>query len=174
MVSIAISELRERRGLTVKEAAALVGVSPKMFYNWESGVTKPSIDYIMPLCKVLNVSVDYFLNYGKMSFEEFTEKYNTTVSVVQAMERNTANKDYILWLFNAADVDVDCLIMIATAYSLMQPKQRHNVAAVTWTCFRDALAQGKVANKKIAERLKKSEKIFFDLLHKLGKEEKNI
>ena len=76
-----------------------------------------------------------------MSFEEFTEKYNTTVSVVQAMERNAANKDYILWLFNAADVDVDCLIMFATAYSLMQPKQRHNVAAVTWTCFRDALAQ---------------------------------
>ncbi len=51
-----LSELRKENGLTQKELAELLHVSPSTISKWETGVVKPDVDIYDELAKVLNVS----------------------------------------------------------------------------------------------------------------------
>lgn len=168
MIDEALKEIRERRKLTAKEVASAVGVSQRVYYNWEAGITSVPIEYIMPISKALNVSVDYLLNYGKMSLEEYTDKYNVVATMISAIQRNEANKDYLVWLFNDSDIDVEGLILISTAYAVIEPRMRRHLSASVWAVFRDAFRSGHIQDKAIAERLYNSESTFLRLWNELN------
>ena len=52
---------RKKQRLTIKQLAKLVGVSKSTIIRWEKGLTRPSLDYFIMLCKVLNVSANILL-----------------------------------------------------------------------------------------------------------------
>lgn len=172
MIADALQEIRERRKLTAKEVASAVGVSQRIYYNWESGITSVPIEYIMPISKALNVSVDYLLNYGKMSLEEYTDKYNVVAGVISAIQRNEVNKDYLLWLFNNSDIDVEGLILISTAYAVIEPRMRRHLSASVWAVFRDAFRSGHIQDDVIAKKLYESETTFLKIWNDLNESEK--
>ena len=79
-----IREARERKGLLQSELAALVGVkSSGIISNWEKDVNKPDSDKLVRLCKALDVSASYILDYSGSDFvvttseQEIIEKYRT-------------------------------------------------------------------------------------------------
>ena len=56
IVSRNIRKYRESLGLEQKELALKLGLSPSAVGNWERGFAKPSLDVIVPVCKVLGVT----------------------------------------------------------------------------------------------------------------------
>ncbi len=62
-----LKEARERAGLTQKEIALSLGVSVQSVSNWEVGNREPSIEVILKICNLCNVSADSLL--GRVPFE---------------------------------------------------------------------------------------------------------
>ena len=57
-----ISTLRTMRGLTQKELAKKIGVSPNFISHLETGVKRPSVKRLVELADVLDCSLDYLVN----------------------------------------------------------------------------------------------------------------
>ena len=53
-----IKEIRESLGYSQKDLAGILGVSPSNIYNYENNRTEPSIDMLIKLSNILNVSID--------------------------------------------------------------------------------------------------------------------
>lgn len=155
-----LKHFRKKRNLTAKEMAIRLGISSQTYYQWESNTIKIPIDYIVPICETLNVSADVFLNYGRHSVEEYARRYNEAMQVVHSMERQEHNKDFIVWMFNEADIDNNALVIASTAYCVLAPSVRKHVSWAIWSIFRDSVAQGKCQNERIVKKLLSRENEF--------------
>jgi len=56
-----IQELREKAGLTQTELAKRLGVTRAAVSQWETALSIPSLNFVIELSKLFNVSIDYVL-----------------------------------------------------------------------------------------------------------------
>ncbi len=56
-----IKELRKEKNLTQKELAKLLNKSETGYASWEQGLSEPSVNDLILLCKIFEVSADYLL-----------------------------------------------------------------------------------------------------------------
>lgn len=73
---------RENKRMTAKEVSEKIGVSKQAIYNIETGVSNPSVDTLMKLAELYNVSTDYL--FGLTDFENFKSQYE----YLQSLEGN--------------------------------------------------------------------------------------
>lgn len=59
-------ESREKAGLTQKEAALSLDVSVQAVSYWETGSRMPSVEKILQMCDLYNVTADYLLGRTPM------------------------------------------------------------------------------------------------------------
>ncbi len=57
-----LKEIRKSMNLSQKELAKKLNVSATNIYNYEIGRTEPSIEMLIKLANVLNVSLDFLVN----------------------------------------------------------------------------------------------------------------
>ena len=58
MISDNIKELRKQKGLTQKELADLLHVTSQAVSRWEMGNVEPSVDTIVNMAKIFEVTTD--------------------------------------------------------------------------------------------------------------------
>lgn len=58
---------RENKRMTAKEVSEKIGVSKQAIYNMEAGASNPSVDTLIKLAELYNVSTDYLI--GLTNFE---------------------------------------------------------------------------------------------------------
>lgn len=75
---VKLYELRQEKGLSLKEAAGGIGVVTSTLHNWESGKKPISRSYLSRVCKFYNVDMDYF--------EKKEKVIQTLQEVVDALE----------------------------------------------------------------------------------------
>jgi len=91
-----IAELRKAKKWSQEELAKKVDSSRVMIGNYERNTNTPSIDIILKMAKVFDVSVDYLLGEGKhASFDKQTLK---RLEDIESLDQNTRNT-----LFNVID-----------------------------------------------------------------------
>ena len=56
-----LKEIREELNISQKEFAKKLNVSPTNIYNYENGRTEPSIEILIQICNLLNVTADYLI-----------------------------------------------------------------------------------------------------------------
>jgi len=56
-----ILEQRKEKGWTQKFLASAIKTTEDSIYSWEKGRSEPSVDFIISLVKVFDVSADYLL-----------------------------------------------------------------------------------------------------------------
>lgn len=61
IINSKIKELRQEKKLTQKELAIKLGVSSTCYAGWEQGYREPSLECLIKLCKILEISSDYLL-----------------------------------------------------------------------------------------------------------------
>ena len=61
-----LKELRTERGWTQKKLAQLMNVKDDCIFFWEKGRSEPSLQQILDLADLFDVSTDYLL--GKMDY----------------------------------------------------------------------------------------------------------
>lgn len=66
--------LRKEKGLTQSQLASLLGVTNKAVSKWETGEAMPETSLLLPLSKILGVTVDELLNGKRSSENDFKDK----------------------------------------------------------------------------------------------------
>ena len=57
-----IQSLRQQRGMTVRELQGMLGfATPQAIYNWQHGVSLPTIDNLVALAAIFSVPVEAIL-----------------------------------------------------------------------------------------------------------------
>ncbi len=69
-----LQELRKGKGLTQKELAEQIGISDKTISKWENGNSIPDTSMLLPLCNVLEITVNEFLSCEKILPENYSMK----------------------------------------------------------------------------------------------------
>lgn len=54
-------ESRKSAGLSQKEVAIEIGVTPSAYANYEQGIREPSLKLLAKICEALDVSADYLI-----------------------------------------------------------------------------------------------------------------
>ena len=73
---------RENKRMTAKEVSEKIGVSKQAIYNMEAGASNPSVDTLIKLAELYNVSTDYLI--GLTNFENLKSQYE----YLQSLEGN--------------------------------------------------------------------------------------
>ena len=68
-----LREARRKKGLTQKELARRIYSTVHIFAKWEQNRHKPSYDYLVLLCKELDVSADWLLGIKRKERENDSE-----------------------------------------------------------------------------------------------------
>ncbi|MBQ9729228.1 MAG: helix-turn-helix transcriptional regulator [Clostridia bacterium] len=66
-----ISQMRKEKGLTQRELAELLLISDKTVSKWECGNGLPEVSLMMPLCKILGITVNELLSGRRLSESEY-------------------------------------------------------------------------------------------------------
>lgn len=99
-ISQNITKYREKAGLSQKELARRLKVTPSRVSNWEQGANCPTIEILFEVCRILNVSINDI--YGvypnldmKLSYEEkqYLDKYRF---ISKYSPKGTETVNYIL------------------------------------------------------------------------------
>lgn len=69
-----ISQLRKAKGMTQRQLADELLVSDRTISKWETGKGMPDVSLMMPLCEILDISVNELLSGEKLSNEEYKKK----------------------------------------------------------------------------------------------------
>lgn len=82
--------IREENNISQKELAKKLEVSASNIYNYETGRTEPSIDFLIRLARALDVTVDYLVgnsddlgNVG--TTEQFTDEERDLIKCYRAI-----------------------------------------------------------------------------------------
>lgn len=63
-LALNLSYYRKLAGISEKDLANLVNVSPATIKNYESGNTLPTMDMVIRLAHILNITTDQLLGYS--------------------------------------------------------------------------------------------------------------
>lgn len=58
-----LKELRKEKGVSQKEVAQAIGVTPSAYGNYEQGTREPSLDVLIKICKFFNTTPNYLLGF---------------------------------------------------------------------------------------------------------------
>ena len=106
-----LKEIREELGISQKELAEKMQVSPTNIYNYETGRTEPSIEVLLKLSKILNTSVDYLIG----NEDDFR---NIVISGSEKKETLSLKEQRLLKAFNKlSDPEKEKLIEDAEFYA---------------------------------------------------------
>ena len=87
-----LKNLRKDAGLTQKELADKVGVTNSTISFYEQEERSPSVDMIIRLSKIFNVSVDYLLGIDQMRNINLSGLKEEDIQLIQCMVEHLKNK----------------------------------------------------------------------------------
>jgi Predicted transcriptional regulators len=61
MLAKRLKEARKERGFTAQQMANLLGIELRSYRNYESGDRQPSLDFLVMIANLFDVSTDYLL-----------------------------------------------------------------------------------------------------------------
>ena len=114
-----IAEMRKEQGLTQRELAEKLLISDKTVSKWECGNGLPEVSLMLPLCEILQISVNELLSGKRLHSSEYQQ--NAEENLMKLInEREHAKRS--LWLgiiaFIPAFLAGITLIMIAGYFDL--------------------------------------------------------
>lgn len=120
-----LAELRKEKGLTQKELAEKLFVSDKAVSKWETGGSIPDVALLMPLAKLLGVTVPELLECRRYAAEESIapERADAMMSTViqltdeERAAAEKARKKIQSWFIGAAVVSLALCLVIYQYFS---------------------------------------------------------
>lgn len=92
-IGIFIQEIRKNKGLTQKELAEKIGISDKTISKWENGNSIPDTSMLLPLCNVLEITVNELLSCELITPENYSLKAEETILELVKENENTKKRD---------------------------------------------------------------------------------
>lgn len=89
-----ITQLRKKKSLSQTDFAKAIGASRTMVGNYERNVNSPSIEMIVKIAKVLDVSIDYLIGDGQLA--EYDKDVLKRIEDIQLLDKDTRSKLFFL------------------------------------------------------------------------------
>lgn len=93
-----IAELRKEQELTQQELAERISVSNKTVSKWECGNGMPDISSIIPLCEVLNITVNELIAGERLTRENYPQKADENMMHFMEKEEKQQKKSTLVSL----------------------------------------------------------------------------
>lgn len=89
-----ITQLRKQQNLSQEELAKKANVSRTIVGNYERNANTPSIEVIIKLARIFNVSVDYIVGEGE--FSSLNKELLKRIEDIQKLDEETKNHLFFL------------------------------------------------------------------------------
>ena len=89
-----IAQLRKEQGITQRQLADKLGISDKTVSKWECGNGLPEVALMLPLCSILNITVNELLSGERISETDYRLKAEK--NMMNLIEENRENKRNLL------------------------------------------------------------------------------
>ncbi|MBE7086130.1 MAG: helix-turn-helix transcriptional regulator [Clostridiales bacterium] len=114
-----IKALRKEQGWTQSELAEKLNVSDKTVSKWETGKGLPEVSLMMPLCRLLGISVNELLSGERLSETQYHQKAEENIMSLMEERKKTKKKIWVavlttlitliptitlLWVVGEADI----------------------------------------------------------------------
>lgn len=97
-----IASLRKEKEMTQKQLAEKLGISDKTVSKWETGKGTPEVSLMLPLCELLNISVNELLSGERLDGEKYRKmaEENIVTLILQKSKKEIAfNFSVSIFLF---------------------------------------------------------------------------
>ncbi len=81
-----IAECRKEKGLTQMQLAEQLGITNRAISKWENGKSMPDVSIMIPLCEILDISVNELLSGEKIKVEDYKSKADQTLIEMKKQE----------------------------------------------------------------------------------------
>lgn len=85
-----IAKIRKEQNLTQRQLADMLFISDKTISKWECGKGLPEVSLMLPLCDILNITVNDLLSGKRVSEADYQKKAEE--NMMNLMEENKENK----------------------------------------------------------------------------------
>ena len=92
MFSEQLKEIREANKLSQVETAQKLGVTKQSVANWENGNIMPSIDMLVKIAKLFNITTDFLLGLDCRKFIDVTGLEQEEIAHIQAIINDIKSK----------------------------------------------------------------------------------
>lgn len=92
---IRLFELRTEKELSQREIAKRLFISQGTYNNWENGKTQPSIEQLILLSKLFDVSIDYIVGNTDDPEIQPLKKSNSLDSCIEIIDDVQKNLDHL-------------------------------------------------------------------------------
>lgn len=89
-----IIQLRKQHNLSQSDLAKNIGASRTIVGNYERNTNAPSIEILLKIAKLFNVSVDYLIGEGQLS--NYDKEVLKRIEDIEQLDQETRNKLYFL------------------------------------------------------------------------------
>ena len=118
LVGSFISERRKEMEISQEELAEQLGVNVKVVARWENGKRFPASDFILPLCKILDVTANDLVSGKKVSDEEYKDFAED--NILKAVDARNVRK--FTSIFSLVSICAALLAAISLLYVIVRVK----------------------------------------------------
>lgn len=111
-----INTLRREKGFTQLQLADKLGISDKTISKWERGVGLPDVSLMLPLCEILDISVNELLTGEKVN--DFDYKMKAEKIIMDLVSENRKNKMRMIQsvICGVITIIAVCSLIVIAAY----------------------------------------------------------
>lgn len=106
-----IAQMRKEQSLTQRQLADMIGISDKTVSKWETGSGLPEVSLMMPLCKILHISVNELLSGEHLTASDYKKKAEENMMDL-IREREESKKKIILSV-------IECFLTLLSGFTLI-------------------------------------------------------
>jgi|SRR5690625_78277 len=118
-----LENLREKYGYTKKELSLKLGFTPNVYGSYEREERRPSLETLVKLAEIYNVSLDYLIR-GMEHTKEAKEEIKVVYEVLALFEENNIKHPYILALDKWKTLSEDDLIELTNHFEWVVEKRK--------------------------------------------------
>ena len=81
-----IAAMRREKSMTQRQLADLIGISDKTVSKWETGKGMPEVSLMLPLCELLEISVNELLSGERLTSDDYQKKAEKNIRAVLSQD----------------------------------------------------------------------------------------
>ncbi len=128
-----ISELRKEKCMTQVELAEKLGITDRAISKWENGRGMPDISLIVPLCEILDISINELLSGERLKEKDYPEKAEKnimdTIDYTDKKIKKT-KKIFLIIILVILLIVVSCITMFL--FDINRMRNNKSVIFSTW------------------------------------------
>ena len=128
-----IKTIRKDKNLTQREVAEALCISEKTVSKWETGNGLPEVGLMLPLCELLEISVNELLSGERLDEKRYYEKAEQ--NIMSLMEERAQSKRKIILAVIIAFFTITAGLTICIVGGLLDMETWRRIVLIIWGCI---------------------------------------